>query len=139
MDPKTQILEKIQEKIKELYIGLLSDEEWKKLIQAEVDKFFRINDSYNSNSNQNSQFTAIVREALRIDAQQKMADYLNSPEYQSTWDLKGRTVISQAVRSLLLDNATKMLMNIFEGPMQLSVDNLKNQVNNALMTNKKCL
>jgi len=128
-DPAT-LMQGIKDRIKSEFVSLIPDEQWNEMIKKETENFFREKETGYSNRTYASDFAILVRDELRKEAQKRLVDYLNSPEFNVMYGEYGQPIASQKVKELLIDNAGLVLQNMFGGMFSLLISDFSQQLRN---------
>lgn len=133
-DPK-QLLNSVRDRIKAEFVGLIPDEEWHKLVEAEVDSFFEVRqtDSYGQRQwrdKQTSHFGEVVRTCLKEETQRRLKEYFDSEEFQSLWDGNNNTPgqgIKDMSTKIMADHLPALLEAMLAGKIQSVIQEIRNQ------------
>ena len=58
-----------------------------------------------------------------------MKEYLESPEFKSTWYEHGQPVATEAVKKMIVDNSGVILQNMFGGMAQAMIERFAYSIN----------
>jgi len=75
-DP-SQLMQGVRDRVKATFVSLIPDEQWEKMIQKEVDDFFKLDSHYNDSSRA-SPFKLLVRKVLEELAKEKLHTYMQT-------------------------------------------------------------
>ena len=153
-DP-SKLMEGVKDRIKATFVSLIPDDQWEKMVEKElyvftegrikidrkwVDGGYRdveVREPYkqqgfvgleNSKEDDISPLQQMIRTELREAFKKSLTDMLASPEYQGLWQQYGAPRASGAVREVLSKNAETAFINFMAGMMQMSLDNMRNNL-----------
>jgi hypothetical protein len=122
--------EKLRDKIKSALVDIVPDEQWERLIKAEIETFFRSTTrdtrSYQWTETVPSDFQSVTRRILTEEACKRVKEMLNEPEWTSVW-ADGRVLAGQKITDILVANAGPILAAWVGQSFQMAVDQFKNQ------------
>jgi hypothetical protein len=105
--------EAIRQKIKIAMLEVIPEEQWRKMIEAEIRGYIepRVGNRYNFDSHRGlSEFEKDVRYACAQEIEARMKAYFATPEWASEWDSdNGRLKVGQKVEEFLLKNSSQIL------------------------------
>lgn len=114
------LMDGVRDRIKATFVSLIPEEQWEKLVQSEVDRFFNTNkDVYNNRSDRYTDFQLIVRQELEKATRERLTELLRSPEYLSTYSPDTGVQTSEFIAKFLTDNAQKVFANMLTQTFQL--------------------
>lgn len=126
-DPST-LMQGVRDRIKSEFVSLIPDEQWSEMIKKECENFFQEKEAGYGNRIYASDFQILVRDELRKEVQNRLATYLKSPEFNTTYDTYGKPIASQKVKELMIDNAGIILQNMFGGMFQTMLSEFSMQL-----------
>lgn len=111
-DPAS-LSDRLRERIRSSLADLIPPEQWDAMMKAEIDRFFnaRLVGATYDKQLVSSDFEAIVLDAVRADARERVKQYLTTdPGWQSRWDSKDNVgLLPEKLEALLRDNAHTIL------------------------------
>jgi hypothetical protein len=130
-DPAT-LMQGVKDRIKSEFVSLIPDEQWTEMVKKEIDNFFAQKEAgYSSNRVYASDFGILVRNTLNEEAKKRLADYLDTPEFNTTWGNNGLPIASEAVKQMMIENSGVILQNMFGGMFSQMAMNMMSQIRNG--------
>lgn len=128
-DP-SKLMDGVKDRIKATFISLIPEDAWAKMVQDEIDRFFKPGETYSYNNNRDkfSPFQVLVQNELTNEMTKRLKEYLNSPEFQTTWDNYGQPVAQEAVKRMVVENAGAVLSSMYSGMAASMIQNFKNSL-----------
>ncbi len=120
-DPQS-LMAGVRDRIKATFVSLIPDDEWERLVKAEIETFFQSKDRYNS-TYYTSDFQMIVNQELTAHTKNQVAKLLVSPEYIAMYDAGSGTQTSLFIKKFLEENAAKIFSNILSSSFQNVINN----------------
>ena len=124
-DP-SKLMDSVAAKIRAEFAGLIPEEHWRALVKKAVDGFFERRDR-GYNQDKTSDFELLVLECVRKDAAQRIAKYLEGPEWVAQWDGAHKTV-SEAVDAIVKKNAHEFINAMVGGLVQSLVEEMRSRL-----------
>jgi hypothetical protein len=127
----TTVQERVKTKVQELFVGLISEEEWSKLIKKEIDAFISPPDAdrWGNSNKKTSAFQDIIQQELKDRFKSMLKTELDRPEYAGMWHYgtNGQSVICPGVviEQILKNSIPEIINAMFGQFMQSNVDSLK--------------
>lgn len=115
-DLPASIQDTIKERLKSIVGELIPDEAYNAIVQKAVHDFRTVD------------LPKLVKEELTAQYKIKIAEELNSPEWQAFWDCSGRGQASVAVKDMIIESAPLILANMIGAGAQQVMSNLKYQL-----------
>jgi hypothetical protein len=113
----------VKEKIKDAFVSLIPDEQWKEMVQKEIDSYFvEVSESHDTRS-RSSKFTKSVHESLSEEVKARVKAYLTGPDFNTMWLHNGVPKCSAAVEQMIAANAGKILSDMIGGHIAIAVGN----------------
>lgn len=117
-DP-SKLMDGVRDRIKATFVSLIPDDQWQKLVESEINKFFANTDNYND---KRSPFRKIVDEELTKLAKEKISEGLKAYTNE-TWN-NNQLVISDLLREHLINNSSQIFASAFSSMFQQVVNSL---------------
>ena len=129
-DPST-LMQGVKDRIKSEFVALIPDEQWKQMIEKEANDFFKEKElGYSNSRTYASDFGILVRDELKKEAQKRLADYLQSPEFNTMYGAHGVPIAAQKVKELIIENSGLLLQNMFGGMFSMMLSDFAAQLRN---------
>lgn len=113
--------ERIAERVGKELVSLIPEEQWKELINSQIDHFMR------------TKAPAIVQEQVRAAFLIRVKEILELPEFSDQWDSDlQQQVVGPAVKELFVKAAPEVFMGMLQPILQNVLYNFKAQVNSGI-------
>lgn len=113
--------ERIAERVGKELVSLIPEEQWKELINSQIDHFMH------------TKAPAIVQEQVRAAFLIRVKEILESPEFSDQWDFDlQQQVVGPAVKELFVKAAPEVFMGMIQPILQNALYNFKSQVNSGI-------
>ena len=105
-DPAT-IMDGVKDKIKAEFINLMPEGAWLAMVKTEVNRYFKetVDTRHHYNNQRYTPFAILIHNLLEQKAKERFKEYLNTPQFKETWDSKGKSVMSEAVKKFIIENS----------------------------------
>jgi hypothetical protein len=114
--------DRLHDKVRSSLLDILTDEEWRAMVQREVEKFctdHEVKDHYGHITKQESDLGKIVKTELELVAKQKLQETLQKDEWVGTTEH-----VSEVIQSMLEKNASKIVRDLIADLFQNAVDQM---------------
>ena len=110
----SSVMKGVKDKIKATFVDLIPEEQWNEMIQKEIDDFFtyRPSGGYSRDKSYTS-FESLVHGELKRECLERMKKYLDGKEFDVTWDKRGKPVVTESIKKMMIDNAGEILASIY--------------------------
>jgi hypothetical protein len=119
------ISDRLHEKVRGTLLDILTDDEWRGLVQGEVEKFCKDTEkktTYGTTKHE-SELGKIVKEELELVAKQKLKETLETDEWVGTQEF-----MSARIKSFLEDNAATIIRDMLGAVFQEAVETVSRNV-----------
>lgn len=125
-DP-TKLMDAVRDRIKAEFIGLIPEDVWKKMVDAEVQSFFEKGkeSNYYDTRVTPSKFQRVVWEEMEKETRARMKTVFESGEWTTHFDGKGAPQAGAEVKKLLLENSGEIVSRVLQGMFQQTMDQLR--------------
>lgn len=130
-DPST-LMQGVKDRIKSTFVSLIPDDKWDQLVKAEIDIFFNKDKNENGSGAGNikvSSFSILVMQQLEIECKKRLKEYLDSVDFNLTYDQYGQKVTSETVKKMMIDNAGEIMINMFSGMFSQQLHHFRSSIN----------
>ena len=128
-DP-SKLMDGVKDRIKATFVSLIPDDEWDRLVQAEIKAFFEKKTEDGWTTPKTTPFAAICISILKQDAAKRINDFLQTEEYKRSWDSYGQPVVSKAVEKVIIENSGAVLAQMIGGISSDMLQNFASQIRN---------
>ena len=119
-DP-SKVMNLVKDRIKATFVSLIPDVEWEKMVNKEVDDYFkRKEDGYRRNSP--SDFECDVRNVLRKRVEEVTKEIIEKEYTTSGYNLE----INENIKKIIAENASQIFENIIGNMFQNAINNMRN-------------
>jgi hypothetical protein len=108
--------DRVKEKVKKDFAGMIPDNAWDQLVEKAVKEFIE------------KDLQAVVKEELDKDVRVRIRKYLMSDEWSQQYDGKGRNMVSREVSRLISENLPAIIESAIGGAMQGIVNDLRDRM-----------
>ena len=115
-DPKL-IAESIKGQIKHAVVAAIPDEQWSRMVEAEVSSFIT------------RDLPALIQAEIKAQMIADIKVMLGKPEYQERWNSSNHQQPGEAVQAILAAIAPDMVKCLFSQVVQEAVNNLRYDIN----------
>lgn len=128
-DP-AKLMDAVRDRIKAEFVSLIPEDAWKKLVDAEVKKFFETtaDNGYSQNRTFPSPFGKIVWEELDKETRVRVKALLESSEWAEEWDGQGGRRASETVKKLITEKSGEILTNVIGGAIQQTIEAMRTRI-----------
>lgn len=113
-------LNSIKDRIKDVYVSLIPEEQWNEMVKKEVHNYFeRTNETPYGNNNQVrvSCFAKDVQSVLSEETKKRTKEYLTE-NFQYLWTENGTPKCNQLVEDMIIKNGGKILADMIGSHFQ---------------------
>lgn len=116
---------KVADKIRSIFVDLISDEEWSKIVSKEIGDFTKTNDDRYYGGHNRSQLQTLIRDEINSLFKEKIKKELFSSKYES--QLNGIYDLSagEFVEKFLIENIDLVTKSFFTSFFQQVVNNFR--------------
>lgn len=122
----SKIMENVTDKIKATFAELIPDEEWKRLVQKQVETFMdRQNDQWGNKKD--AEFTVMCQTILKETARDHIKEYITE-HFKQKFD-ENNKLIEDAVKDMVVNNSAEMFASIMYQSTNNAIAALRNSLN----------
>lgn len=114
-------LDAIKDRIKDVYISLIPEEQWNEMVKKEVHKYFEknleVNNGYGNRQDKTSSFANDVHSVLSAETKERTKKYLQD-NFNHLWSDNGVPKCNQMVEDMIIKNGGKILADMIGGHFQ---------------------
>jgi hypothetical protein len=122
----SNLREQMRERIRASFVLMIPDEQWDKLIDAEVKAFFWKGGRGEARSI--SDFDRVVSQELEKETRKRVTELLNTPGWQERYNQDYQPMASEEIEKLMIKLAPEMLSALFGGVMQSALQGIKGHI-----------
>lgn len=115
-----QAMENVREKIKDTFVSLIPDQQWKEMVEKEVNSYFKETEERYDTRNYSSRFTKDVHSCLKEEVEKRTKEYLQT-EFSNTWWDNGVPKCNEKVKEIIINNSGEILAQMIGGYMQANL------------------
>jgi hypothetical protein len=129
-DP-SKLMDGVRDRIKSEFVSLIPEDQWKLLIDKEINRFFNVAKEVGYNPRERTtDFQDLVQYELKKETQRRVTEYLSSPDFQVMYGDYGQPIASQKVKELMVDSSGLILQNMIGGMLSTMMQDYANQMRN---------
>lgn len=130
-DP-SRLMEGVKDRIKATFVSMMPEDAWVQMVEKAKDDFFSEDVDRYSNYKKPSQFSLLVQQEFKAELSKKIKEFFATPEWQNTWDGKGKSVLAEEIKKIVVENSGAILLNMIGEPMAYAIQNMKASLLNNL-------
>ena len=123
--------DKVKDKIQAAVIELIPDEQWKGMIEAEINRFMQPRSEYGKNYP--APLTKMIRDEIDNVMRERLQESLKSGELRPVWDPdKGVDVTQDMVREAVKENAPELMAALLSNLMASTLSEMQRRLGDVL-------
>lgn len=126
-DPAT-LMQGVKDRIKATFISLIPDEQWEQMVQSEINKYFKTEQTGYRSDNYRSDFTNTVYSVLQEETKKKITEVLSTPEFTVMYTgPDNQLTVSDVIKAEIIKKAPEIFASVLEGAIGNVIQQLKNR------------
>jgi len=121
----SSVMNNVRDRIKATFVGLIPDEQWDAMIQAEVKGFFKNSDKWNND--RPSEFQKLTQEVIREFAKERVKEILKTFQTE-IWNSNIQAhEPTEVFKKIITENASSIFAQVFTDMTVGVIQNMKNR------------
>lgn len=131
-DPST-LMQGVRDRIKATFVSLIPDDQWDKMVENEMQSFFR-SKTDQWNNRRDSEFKTVLDSELARRSREAVSKILDSEDFMVTYSGTNRTLVSDYIRKEIIANAPELFARTLEMTIVHAVENMKYKIKEEIRT-----
>lgn len=129
-DPSS-LMQGVRDRIKATFVSLIPDENWEKMIELEVDRFFKKSDKSYGNRYSASDFDVIVRQCLEEKSKEEIIKYLDENWVGKVWNSNANSYnASEKLEKIFIEKSGEIVAATFGSMINGAISTIVNRNRN---------